>query len=172
MIALFRLRCGSLSWPTANVIKLPGGWSALTEYTFRANGQRQVRFPILILPIFLGSCAAGHIIENMPDANSADDLTEPNYRQIVAENIAIVFPNPAPLGTLEISGVRRTNHLKGPAWITCLKIHAENAPQEYAVFIQDGKIIDQRQGVLLDRCKQQTYQAYDTTIPAQFNQRR
>jgi hypothetical protein len=120
-----------------------------------------VRFPILLLTIFLGSCAAGHIIENMPDANSTDDLTEPNYRQIVAENIATVFPNPAPLGTLEISGVRRTDHLKGPAWITCLKIHAENAPQEYAVFIQDGKIIDQRQGVLLDRCKQQTYQAYE-----------
>ena len=131
-----------------------------------------MRFPILILTIFLGSCAAGHIIENMPDANSTDDLTEPNYRQIVAENIATVFPNPAPLGTLEISGVRRTDHLKGPAWIICLKIHAENAPQEYAIFIQDGKIIDQRQGVLLDRCKQQTYQAYDTTIPAQFNQRR
>ena len=136
-----------------------------------------MRFPVVTLTIFLGSCAAGHITENMPDANSADDLTEPNYRQIVAENIATVFPNPAPLGTLEISGVWRTSHLKGPAWITCLKIHAENAPQEYAIFIQDGKIIDQRQGVLLDRCKQQTYQAYEppalsTTIPAQFNQRR
>ena len=44
--------------------------------------------------IFLDSCAAGHITENMPDANSADDLTEPNYRQIVAENIAIVFSEP------------------------------------------------------------------------------
>ena len=94
-------------------------------------------------------------------ACAPSSAVKPNYRQIVAENIATVFPNPAPLGTLEISGVWRTNHLNGPAWITCLKIHAENAPQEYAIFIQDGKIIDQRQGVLLDRCKQQTHQAYE-----------
>ena len=137
-----------------------------------------MRFPILILTIFLGSCAAGHIIENMPDANSTDDLTEPNYRQIVAENIATVFPNPAPLGTLEISGVRRTDHLKGPAWITCLKIHAENAPQEYAIFIQDGKIIDQRIRAVcwIDAnsrlIKLTSPPALSTTIPAQLNQRR
>jgi hypothetical protein len=109
----------------------------------------------------LGGCAAGQIIQNIPDAPLASDLTEPNYRQIIAENLAIVFPNPVPLGMLEISGLRRTDHLKGPAWITCLRIHADNAPQEYAIFIQDSKIIDQRAGVALDRCKQQTYQAYE-----------
>jgi hypothetical protein len=62
---------------------------------------------------------------------------------------------------LEISGLRRIDHLKGPAWITCLRLHADNAPQEYAIFIQEGKIIDQRGSVAVDRCKQQTYQAYD-----------
>ena len=51
--------------------------------------------------------------------------------------------------------------MKGAAWITCLRIHADNAPQEYAIFIQDSQIIDQREGVALDRCKQQTYQAYE-----------
>jgi hypothetical protein len=70
--------------------------------------------------------------------------------------------------------------LKGPAWIICLRIHADNAPQEYAIFIQDSKIIDQHAGVALDRCKQQTYQAYepssfihqDTKVIQQNNKRR
>jgi hypothetical protein len=73
---------------------------------------------LLGLTSCLGGCAAGQIIQNIPDAPLAGDLTEPNYRQIIAENLAIVFPNPVPLGMLEISGLRRIDHLKGPAWIS------------------------------------------------------
>jgi hypothetical protein len=62
---------------------------------------------LLGLTSCLGGCAAGQIIQNIPDAPLAGDLTEPNYRQIIAENLAIVFPNPVPLGMLEISGLRR-----------------------------------------------------------------
>jgi hypothetical protein len=111
-----------------------------------------MRLLLLALTVCLGGCAAGHsVVENLPDHPPQEDLSEPNYRQIIAENIASIFPNPVPLGTLEISGVWRTDHLKGPVWATCLRMHAESAPREYAIFIQDGKIVDQRTGVIMDR---------------------
>ena len=121
-----------------------------------------MRFCILALGICLGGCAAGHtIIQNLPDPPLPEDLSAPNYRQIVADNIGTVFPSPAELGVLEISGVRPVNHLRGLAWLTCLRVHAEDAAQEYAVFILGDKIIDMRVGVAIDHCRQQTYEAFD-----------
>jgi hypothetical protein len=121
-----------------------------------------VRFWILAVSICLGGCAASHsIIQNLPDPPLPGDLSEPNYRQIVADNIGTIFPTPAELGVLEISGVRPVNHLRGLAWLTCLRIHAEDAAQDYALFILGDKIIETRVGVAIDGCKQQTYGPYD-----------
>ena len=82
----------------------------------------------------------------------APDLSQPNYRRIVADNIKTIFPKPDPLGELEISGVRLVDHLKGPAWLTCLKLDAHGKPQHYAIFIQGDKIIDCRAGIVIDQC--------------------
>jgi hypothetical protein len=121
-----------------------------------------VRFCVLTFVICLGGCAAGHsVIQDLPDPPQPGDLSEPNYRQILADNIGTIFPNPAALGVLEISSVRPVNHLQGLAWLTCLRIHAEDSAQEYAVFILGDKVIDGRVGVAIDRCKQQTYDAFD-----------
>jgi hypothetical protein len=126
-----------------------------------------VRFFILGLALGLAGCAAGHLAESLPQAGTPVDLSEPNYRRIVADNIAGVFPNAEALAPFEISPVRPVTHLRGPAWLACLRITADRAPQEYALFIQGDKIIDQRAGVALDRCKQQTYEPFD---PASFKQ--
>ena len=120
-----------------------------------------MRFVALTFSLVLAGCGAGHLIESLPEAAVPADLSEPNYRQIVAENIGTVFPNPDGLGNLEISAVRPVSHLRGQAWLACLKIHADEVPQEYALFIQGDKIIDQRMGVVMDRCKQQAYQPFD-----------
>jgi hypothetical protein len=128
-----------------------------------------VRFCIVALGVSLAGCAAGHVIEYLPDPPLPEDLSEPSYRQIVADNIGSIFPTTASLGVLEISGVRPVNHLRGQAWLSCLRIHADSAPQEYAVFIQGDKIIDMRVGVAIDRCKQQTYESFD---PSTFIQRK
>ena len=58
----------------------------------------------------------------------APDLSQPNYRRVVADNIKTIFPDQALLGELEISGVRQVDHLKGPAWLTCLKLDAQGRP--------------------------------------------
>lgn len=120
-----------------------------------------VRVFVLGLSLGLAGCTTGHLAESLPEAPVAADLSEPNYRQIVADNIASVFPSPDSLGNLEISAARPVNHLRGPAWLACLRIHAEATAQEYALFIQGDKVIDQRTGVALDRCKQQAYEPFD-----------
>jgi hypothetical protein len=135
-----------------------------------------MRSCILVVGVCLGGCAAGNpviqnlpdqnlpdatVIQNLPDASQSAELSEPNYRQIVADNIGTIFQNPAELGVLEISNVRQADHLQGLAWLTCLRIHAGDAPREYAVFIIGDKIVDARTGVAIDRCKQQTYGAFD-----------
>jgi hypothetical protein len=126
-----------------------------------------VRFCVLALGVALAGCASGSVTQYLSDPPLQGDLAEPNYRQIVADNIGSIFPN-AVLGTMEISGVRPINHLRGPAWVTCLKLHAADSTQEYAVFILGDKIIDARAGVAIDRCKQQAYEPFD---PAMFVQR-
>jgi hypothetical protein len=116
---------------------------------------------ILALAVGLAGCAAGSAIQYLPEPPLQADLSEPNYRQIVAANIGSIFPGTGELGALEISGARPVSHLRGPAWLACLRIHADSTPQEYAVFIVGDKIIDTRAGVAVDHCKQQTYEPFD-----------
>ena len=126
-----------------------------------------MRFCVLALGVALAGCASGSVTQYLADPPPQGDLAEPNYRQIVADNIGSVFPNAVP-GTMEISGVRPVNHLRGPAWVTCLKLQAVDSTQEYAVFILGDKVIDARAGVAIDRCKQQAYEPFD---PSAFVQR-
>ena len=83
------------------------------------------------------------------------------YRRIVADNIRTVLPNIDSSGDLEISGARLVDHLKGPAWLTCLKVDAHGKPQNQALFIQGEKIIDSRVGIVVDQCYKQTYERFD-----------
>ena len=88
------------------------------------------------------------------------ELPEPDYRRIVADNVKILFPQ-ASLGDLEISAVRMVDHLKGQAWLTCLKLDAHGAAQYYAIFIQAEKVIDSRAGVIADQCHKQVYSPFE-----------
>jgi hypothetical protein len=120
-----------------------------------------VRACALALAVMLGGCSASEIVQNLPSSSSLSDLAEPDYRRIVADNIKVIFPGQAATGDLEISGVRLVDHLKGPAWLTCLKLDAHGKPQQYAIFIQDNKIIDSREGIVIDQCYKQTYTPLD-----------
>jgi hypothetical protein len=115
-----------------------------------------VRAYFLALAMTLGGCSASELVQNWT-APLVPDLSQPNYRRIVADNIKSIFPNQPLLGELEISGVRMVDHLKGAAWLTCLKLDAHGTPQIYAIFIQADKIIDQRAGIVIDQCYKETY---------------
>ena len=109
----------------------------------------------------LGGCSGSELVQDLAPPPVAD-LPQPDYRRIVADNIKKIFPAQAVLGDLEISGVRLVDHLKGPAWLTCVKLDAHGKPQQYAVFIQGDKVIDSRAGIVMDQCYKQTYSPLET----------
>jgi hypothetical protein len=127
-------------------------------------GRLAVRAYLVALAVSLGGCSASEVLQNLTPA-TATDLTQPNYRRIVGENVRAIIPNVASVGDLEISGVRLVDHLKGPAWLTCLKVDAHGKPQNYALFIQGDKIIDSRIGIVIDQCYKQTFEPFDLPPP-------
>ena len=120
-----------------------------------------MRAYVLALAVTLGGCSASDLVQNWTAPPVAADLSQPNYRRVVADNIKTVFPKQAMLGELEISGVRPVDHLKGPAWLACLKLDARGNPQHYAIFIQGDKIIDFRAGIVIDQCHKETYTPFE-----------
>jgi hypothetical protein len=112
----------------------------------------------------LAAALAGCSASDLTPA-TAIDLPQPNYRRVVADNAKVVIPNVGSVGDLEISGVRLVDHLKGPAWLTCLKVDAHGKPQNYALFIQGDRIIDSRIGIVIDQCYKQTFEPFDLPPP-------
>jgi len=127
-------------------------------------GRFAVRAYLAALAAALGGCSASEVVQNLTPA--AIDLPQPNYRRVVADNVRTVIPNVGSVGDLEISGVRLVDHLKGPAWLTCLKVDAHGKPQNFALFIQGDKIIDSRIGIVIDQCYKQTFEPFDLAPPA------
>ncbi len=118
-----------------------------------------MRAYLLALQLTLGGCSASEVVQNW--APASPELSPPDYRRVVAENINKILPNSSPLNDVEISGMRLVDHLKGPAWVTCLKLDAHGKPQNYAVFIQGDQIVDSRMSVVIDQCHKETFQPFD-----------
>jgi hypothetical protein len=124
-----------------------------------------VRAYVLALAVVLGGCSASELVQNWTPPAVAD-LSQPNYRRIIADSIKSIFPNQETLGEMEISGIRPVDHLKGAAWIVCLKLDARGNPQHYAIFIQGDKVIDQRAGIVIDQCYKETYTSFELPTAA------
>ena len=120
------------------------------------ENRRAVRILVATLALALGGCSASEIVQDW-NAAPGTEQPQPDYRRVVAEHIRTVFPEDTRLGELEISGARQVDHLKGQAWLTCLKLDAQGHPQHYAIFIQGDQIIDFRAGVVIDQCHNASY---------------
>ncbi len=118
-----------------------------------------MRAAVLATALVLGGCSTSDFAQSLPGEPIAD-LSQPNYRRIITENIRSIFPKEPP-GNMEISGLRMVDHLKGRAWMTCLKIDARGNPQLYAIFIQDNKVIDSRASILMDQCQRESYGPFE-----------
>jgi hypothetical protein len=119
---------------------------------------------ILGLVSILGGCSASEIVQNWT-APPTTDLPQSNLRRVIADNIDKMFPNRQSLGDVEISGARLVDHLKGAAWLACLRLDASGNPQHYAIFIQGDKILDWRAGIVIDQCHKQTYSKFEISPP-------
>jgi len=110
-----------------------------------------------VLAVTLGGCSASEIVQNWTSTPAVADLAHPDYRRIIGDNIQGMFPKKDLLFDMEISGIRPVDHLRGPAWIVCLKLDAHGTAQQYAIFIQGDKIIDSRLGIVIDHCHKEAY---------------
>ena len=125
-----------------------------------------MRFCMLVplLGAMLGGCA---VLDFLPDW-SADRVAgpEPAYRFIVASRLNQIVGKEGIVGSLQISGVRRVDSLKGAAWLVCVQAENSPLPRYYAVFIQRDQIVDSRLSVLIDQCELQSFERFDWNAEA------
>jgi hypothetical protein len=90
---------------------------------------------------------------------------DPGYSDLVAKYLKDTFKNLASYEAFAISAFRWVSSLKGWSWMTCVRFEENRHPRTYAVFIQDGKVIDSRYAVQIDACNTQTYAAFGAMGP-------
>jgi hypothetical protein len=128
----------------------------VAETSMVESQRKGVQALVLAVTATLAGCAATtEVLQNATTQQSAD-LFEPDYRRIVSQNIKATFPN-LPAGDWEISGVRPVQHLKGPAWLTCVRVDPGGDPHQYAIFIQNNAILEGRVAVAIDQCHKEAY---------------
>ena len=124
-----------------------------------------VRALSMLLVLTLGACSVSGLL---PDWSSPDAAgPEPAHRFIIANRLKDVVGDPAGAGTLEISGPKRVDSLKGASWVTCIKAQKfPLPPRYYAAFIQRDKLVDSRLSVLIDQCELQSFSEFDWAADA------
>jgi hypothetical protein len=91
---------------------------------------------------------------------------DPGYNKIVANHLKNIFQNRTTYDAFAISAFRWVHSLKGWAWMTCVRFEDNGHLRTYAVFIQDGKVIDSRYAVQIDACNAETYAGFDAMGPS------
>jgi hypothetical protein len=93
---------------------------------------------------------------------------DPAYNELVARHLKTVFKNRGSYDTFDISGFRWVHSVKGWSWLACVRFQDRGHPRTYALFIQDGAVVDDRFAVQTDACDTQTYSPFDAmmgTVP-------
>ena len=119
----------------------------------------------LLLTLVLGGCAMSGLI---PDRIS-DEAAGPepvNYRFVIANGLKSILGDTGlqQSGLLEITSPHRVDGIKGATWMVCLRTlsYPSRTPRSYyAVFIQNGKIVDSRASVGIDQCERRDYAPFE-----------
>jgi len=91
----------------------------------------------------------------------------PNYRKLITAQLAsIVGEGRRPQG-LRISAPRRVDSVKGIAWLVCLRADADTQPLDYAILIQEERIVDSRTAARTDQCYAQLYEPFGVFVDSQ-----
>ena len=91
----------------------------------------------------------------------------PNYRKLITANLVSIVGEGKRAQGLRISGLRRIDSLKGPAWLVCLRADADAKPLDYAILIQEERIVDSRTAARTDQCQDQTYEPFGVLVDSQ-----
>ena len=92
---------------------------------------------------------------------SASAVPPDNYRKIISSGIPATIAKGA-----QVSELQKTVAAQSGDWFVCLK--SDNKPNDglFAVFIENGKIVDFRRSVGIDRCKSAIYSPLAPPAPA------
>jgi hypothetical protein len=115
----------------------------------------------LLLMVALLPLSDVAVSQEMPTSGA-----DPGYNKIVADYLKGIFKNRATYDAFAISAFRWVHSFKGWAWMTCVRFEDNGHPRTYAVFIQDGKVIDSRYDVQIDACSTETYAVFDAMGPS------
>ena len=91
----------------------------------------------------------------------------PNYRKLIATSLVAIVGDHKRAHEMRISGVRRVDSLMGPAWLVCLRADAETKPLDYAILIQEERIVDSRTAARTDQCQEQIYEPFGAFVDSQ-----
>ena len=83
---------------------------------------------------------------------SASAVPPDNYRKIISSGIPAIIAKQA-----QVSELQKTQGAQLGDWVACLK--SDNKPNDglFAVFIENGKIVDFRRSVVTDHCESAIY---------------
>jgi hypothetical protein len=106
------------------------------------------------LPIFLFAALTAACSATLPSTQITSASTAPpaDYRKIISVGVPATITKGA-----QISELQRTTAAQAGDWFACLK--SDNKPTDglFAVFIENGKLVDFRRSVKIDRCESATY---------------
>lgn len=85
----------------------------------------------------------------------------PLYGTIVAKYLQSVLKDQNAYDGYEISPLRWVHSIRGWVWLACVHFRDHEHLRSYAVFIQDGTVVDARFAVETDACDAQTYSPFD-----------
>lgn len=120
---------------------------------------------LLLLTLLLSGCARWDV-EPSAQSRALAEL-EPPYRKLVSGGLVQIVGKTASAQGMQISRLRRVDSIRGPAWLVCLRTRADAAVRDYAVFIQEERIVDSRLAVRADRCDEQAFEAFGVYTDSQ-----
>lgn len=117
------------------------------------------------MALLLAGCSLGDM--TLPPPDEAVAGPPPSYRKLIAGGLAGILGDPKRTGTLQISGLRRVDSFKGPAWLICLRAAVDVRALDYAVFFQNEKIVETRLAVRADHCEEQAFGPFNVLNESQ-----
>lgn len=103
----------------------------------------------------LAHCAGLIGTEEAPPA--AAPVPPSDYQRVIADNVPGQFKDKSLLAGAQVSPLRAAVAPQRGDWMACLKMGGGGEPAFYAVLIQDGKILELRRAVGIDRCEAESY---------------
>ena len=122
----------------------------------RASLRHASGWVALVLLLLTADCS-----ELAQPSEAAPPSAQPPYVSLAASHLQSVLKDRASYDGFEISGLRWVDSIKGRSWLTCVHFKDHGHLRTYAIFIQNGAVIDARFAVETDACEGQTYTQFD-----------